>query len=133
MLTTQAECLGACTVLVRFGLPVQSVRGAAQVFVFLKEGSFWPVVSCGLNGMATQEFKFQPELGLCALGPWQGSEVMLARQAGRRRAALRAQPPTICPSANPFVFLLLKRLRPISVTKEMLPGEMSPGSEERAA
>lgn len=83
--------------------------------------------------MATQEFKFQLELGLCALGPWQGSEVTLVRQAGRRRAALGAQPPTICPSANPFVFLLLNHFRPISVTREMLAGEMSPGNEERAA
>ncbi|GAA6103122.1 uncharacterized [Tachysurus ichikawai] len=77
--------------------------------------------------MATQEFKFQLELGLYALGPWQGSEVMLVRQAGSRTAAPGPQPPTICPSANPFVVFLLIRTRHITVTKEMLPGEMASG------
>lgn len=133
VLTREAECLSACTVLVCFGFLVLSVLGAAQVFVFLKEGSFWPVVCCGLNGMATQEFKFQLEQGLCSLGPWQSSEVIVVRQAGRRRAALGAQPPTVCLSENPFVFLFLNCLRPISVTKEMLPRELSPGNEEWVA
>lgn len=39
------------------------------MFVFLEEGLLLPVVSSGLKGMATQEFKFQLVLGAVCSGP----------------------------------------------------------------